>query len=149
MAGIGPELPPHLLNQSASSSEPDSFPVGPQIPANLLQPTPTAEVAEDSADEDDYAPALPPDLVASRAAGPQRKIQGPALPHSARNYAQNDSDDDDIGPQPLPAGFGARQEVDAVKQFMEKEENRRKQIEVRFCLLHCVAPILIIDTGSL
>ncbi|KAJ7592783.1 hypothetical protein C8J56DRAFT_778987 [Mycena floridula] len=107
MAGIGPQLPPHLLQ---STTEP-----------------------EEEEDEDDYAPALPPDLVVSRTAGPSvkpasppRKVQGPALPS-----AYDDDSDEDIGPRPLAAGEGPRDEVDGVKQFMEKEESRRKQIEVR------------------
>ena len=50
--------------------------------------------------------------------------------------AFDDSDDEDVGPMPLPAGY-AVEEKDGVTEFLEKEERRRKQIEVRF-LVFCL-----------
>ena len=41
-----------------------------------------------------------------------------------------DDDDDDVGPMPLPAGV-ALYEKDGVEEFLEREERRRKNIEVR------------------
>ena len=97
--------------------------------------------AEDE-DEADYAPALPPDLAVSRAShheseGSSKRIQGPALPSALRrSIPAFEDDDDDYGPMPLPAGMSA-QEKDGVTEFLEKEERRRKQVEVRgyeYCL---------------
>lgn len=144
MSTIGPELPPHLLNRTRSSAdrndEEESNPnvVGPQIPSDLLK-------QDEEEDEDDYVPELPPDMVAGRSAGPStnatstsKRVVGPSMPsypptydprHHA-SYSDDDDDDDDFGPKPLPAGV-RHVEFDPVKQFMEKEEKRRKEIEVR------------------
>ncbi|KAK7467472.1 hypothetical protein VKT23_004525 [Stygiomarasmius scandens] len=140
---IGPELPPHLahLQKSDSGDEEQveqtnsvTVTAGPHIPPELAQAE--AEVEDD---EDDYAPALPPDMLVSRTSGPSpstmagpstnKRVLGPALPHSNSRFDPEDSDDDDIGPMPLPAGAEMPKEVDGVKQFLEKEENRRKQVE--------------------
>jgi hypothetical protein len=43
---------------------------------------------------------------------------------------QSDDDDDDVGPQPLPPGT-RHTETDAVREFVEKEERRRRELEVR------------------
>ena len=43
---------------------------------------------------------------------------------------EDDDDDDDVGPRPLPAGY-AVEEKDGVQEFLEREERRRKQLEVR------------------
>ncbi|KII86248.1 hypothetical protein PLICRDRAFT_164662 [Plicaturopsis crispa FD-325 SS-3] len=137
MSSIGPELPPHLLARpkSTEADKDDSPPppatvnVGPQIPPELLQrPQPTVTEDEDE-DEDDYVPQLPPDLIASRAGPSKRPVIGPSFP-SAQDHdrRQDDDSDDDVGPMPLPAGY-SYQQGDAVREFMEKEERRRKQVE--------------------
>ncbi|KAK7051369.1 hypothetical protein VNI00_004869 [Paramarasmius palmivorus] len=150
MSSIGPQLPPHLQHLNNNSNESDSDEdnsnsdvAGPQIPPELLKarsepagpaaPPVPAQEDEDDDDDDDYAPALPPDLAASREAGPSntntnRRIQGPALPSASRGYHDDDSDDD-VGPMPLPPGYEKPTEVDGVKQFLELEEKRRKNIE--------------------
>lgn len=128
MSSIGPELPPHLLNQSNAADSDDEQ--GPSLPPNVTPVNPSKPVVEEEDDEDDYAPALPPDLVASRSAGPSKKILGPAPPPSRQQYYDDDDSDDDVGPRPLPSGAN-HQEIDAVKQFRETEEKRRKMIEVR------------------
>lgn len=141
MSTIGPELPPHFLNQASNSDDKNNEQdsnfniVGPQIPSDLLK-------QEEEEDEDDYVPELPPDMVAGRSAGPStstsKRVVGPSIPsypptydprHHA-SYSDGDDDDDDFGPKPLPAGV-RHAEIDPVKQFMEKEEKRRKEIEVR------------------
>ena len=84
----------------------------------------------DEEEEDDYAPALPPHLAAARSAGPA-KVIGPALPSAmGMSRYEDDDDDDDVGPRPLPAGY-AVEEKDGVQEFLEREERRRKQLEVR------------------
>ncbi|KAG1894754.1 uncharacterized protein F5891DRAFT_1130850 [Suillus fuscotomentosus] len=109
--------------------------IGPQIPAHLLA---TVASAGDSDEDDDYTPALPPDLSASRAAGPslpsksvsntplpQRHYVGPSVPHSQTPY--DDDSDSDVGPQPLPAAYASQiEEKSGVEEFMEREERRRK-----------------------
>ncbi|KAF8915561.1 hypothetical protein CPB85DRAFT_1159787, partial [Mucidula mucida] len=88
----------------------------------------------DEEDEDDYVPSLPPDLLASRKAGPSaptrvpaKQVKGPTLPSAY--YPDGDSDDD-VGPRPLPpTAQGNNNKIDGVQQFLEKEERRRQQIE--------------------
>ncbi|KAG2135135.1 hypothetical protein DEU56DRAFT_399943 [Suillus clintonianus] len=109
--------------------------IGPQIPAHLL---PSIASAEDSDEEDDYTPSLPPDLAASRTAGPslpstsesntpppKRQYVGPSLPRPQAPY--DDDSDSDVGPQPLPAAYASRVEgKSGVEEFLEREERRRK-----------------------
>ncbi|RDB27425.1 Adenosine deaminase-like protein [Hypsizygus marmoreus] len=151
---IGPELPSHLHKQNKEEQEDDIdkiTSIRPVIPSEPLNATKPADDEED--DEDDYVPALPPDMVAMRSAGPSnsvlptstqsssnsstsKRVVGPSLPsypptydpmfHSS--YAEDDDDDDDFGPKPLPAGV-RHAETDAVKEFMEREERRRKEAE--------------------
>lgn len=150
MAPIGPSLPAHLQQPQSPSGSPEPGPsiglltpavVGPQVlpsvgPRLPRTTTPTAGPSrpsvpvqdDDDDDEDDYAPALPPDLAATRPAAPARRVLGPAL--GPTPYADDDSDDD-IGPAPLPSGY-VYKERDAVKEFQEREERRKKAIEVRF-----------------
>ncbi|KAG6909090.1 hypothetical protein DXG01_002071 [Tephrocybe rancida] len=141
MPSIGPALPPRL--QSSEGPEPTT--AGPQIPPGLLKQQP-AEDDED--DEDDYVPELPPDLAATRSAGPsvpaparsssneEKRVSGPSMPsyppiydpNYQEAYNEDDDDDDDFGPKPLPSGVQHAQ-TDAVKEFMEREERRRKEAE--------------------
>lgn len=142
MAGIGPELPPHLRFQNSQDDNDDEDgPVpgpsvaGPQIPVNLLVARQSVQNENDEEDEDDYVPSLPPDLLASRKAGPSaptrvpaKQVKGPTLPSAY--YPDGDSDDD-VGPRPLPpTAQGNNNKIDGVQQFLEKEERRRQQIEV-------------------
>ncbi|KAG6828992.1 hypothetical protein H0H92_006064 [Tricholoma furcatifolium] len=139
MPSIGPELPPHLQQRS---EEPESVVAGPAIPPELLK---QQSVADDDDDEDDYVPELPPDLAVARSAGPSatpsssnevKRVSGPAMPSYPpiydpkyqTAYGDDDDDDDDFGPKPLPAGV-KHAEKDAVQEFMEREERRRKIAE--------------------
>lgn len=140
MSAIGPELPPHLLNRARDENENTTPPTaaGPSIPDELLN-----QGGDEEEDEDDYGPALPPDMVAGRSAGPStsgpstnKRIVGPSVPSYPPVYDplshmsfSDDDDDDDVGPKPLPAGV-RHAEIDPVKLFMEKEEKRRKEVEV-------------------
>ncbi|KAI0318013.1 hypothetical protein OF83DRAFT_1163657 [Amylostereum chailletii] len=118
MAPIGPQVPAHLLPQSTTPPPP---------PPSIVQEE------DDDDDEDDYAPALPPDLASSRSnplarpvAGPSRPVIGPSLGPQRTDY--DDDSDDDVGPAPLPSGY-KHQEQDAVREFIEREEKRRKAVE--------------------
>ena len=146
---IGPEIPSHLLQSKSRSpppteDDPEAGPsagpsVGPQIPAHLLGNTSASskpddgDEEEEEEEEDDYAPALPPDLLAARSSGPtaSRSIpQGPSLPSGAfGSRYDEDSDDDDYGPSPLPSGFQV-EEKSGVALFLEQEERRKKLLEV-------------------
>lgn len=152
MSAIGPELPPHLLDRSKggtpSDGEDEPSTVGPQIPPHLVAgpsnpfPQPSQPEDEDGSDSDgDYAPALPPDLLASRS-GSTTKVLGPSFPrpyskgqnHDRSRYGDDADEDseDDVGPMPLPDGISFGEE-NGVREFMEREERRRKQVEVRIC----------------
>ena len=154
MASIGPQIPSHLLAHSRTSTgrrshsptsdngESQSVPskatvIGPQIP--VLQ------VNIDDND-DAYGPALPPDLVSSRTesqpdstAGPSKLLQarrviGPSLPGhdpSSHDDGSEGDDSDGYGPMPLSVSMQRSDSVsEGVREFMEKEEKRQKEIEV-------------------
>lgn len=125
--------------------------IGPQIPANLLParaggpaPVPSGHNDEDEdEDEDSFGPALPPDLAISRTAPERlpvssgtasqtRRIVGPSMPGHDRQTESDDSDsDDDYGPKPMAAGVSESDGLnEGVREFMEKEERRRKEVEV-------------------
>ena len=137
---IGPTVPDRLL--SNRSTPPDDEEAGPSAPINgpaIPQSLGQAQEEEEE-EEDDYAPALPPELAAARSSQmttldpPKSKpIAGPSLPpsstHSRHQIEDDEESDDDYGPQPLPEGV-ILDENEGVREFLEKEERRRKQIEV-------------------
>ncbi|KAJ7019498.1 hypothetical protein C8F04DRAFT_997618 [Mycena alexandri] len=131
MSAIGPAIPSHLFNPPTGDAEGNEE-EGPQLAGLQLPHVPPKVDENDSESEDDYAPALPPDMVASSSKKP---VAGPTMPPSypptydrrVQYHDPNDSDDD-VGPRPLPAGVNFA-ERDAVKEFMAKEEKRRKEVE--------------------
>ena len=78
--------------------------IGPQIPPELLN-------RRQRDDDDEYAPEMPPEMA------------------HREEEEEEGSDDDEVGPMPLPSGVFVVS--DPVLEFMEKEEKRRKQVEVR------------------
>ncbi|KAF8972499.1 hypothetical protein BDZ97DRAFT_1781324 [Flammula alnicola] len=177
MPHIGPQIPPHLLNQSHQEDNNDdddgpqpSANIGPQIPAHLLSAKSTEPKIQVFDDDDDdegprppagpsigpsippqflnastkrvpeprpvAGPSMPPPKVSTSTAQSQgKRTLGPSLPGYAPTYDptsghvdEDDSDDDDIGPKPLPAGM-QHEQTDAVKEFIEREEKRRKLAE--------------------
>jgi hypothetical protein len=113
-------------------------------------PVPRYEEEEEEDDEDDdaYAPELPPELVAARAnpsgapssssstpqpPQPQRRTMGPARgPFRREEEEEESSEEEEIGPAPPPgAGPSSDAHEDAVKEFMQKEAQRRQAVEVR------------------
>lgn len=144
-SSIGPQIPAHLLGPS----------IGPQVPNALRSTTPPSVPPtypeEDEEDEDAYAPALPPSLITSRAdasssskaktqaSSSNKRVIGPTFPGQVQNrgYEEEDSEDEygpSVGPMPPPpsAGGGAREDglSEGVREFMEREERRRKEAEV-------------------
>ncbi|GAA6046964.1 hypothetical protein JCM3770_003453 [Rhodotorula araucariae] len=147
--GIGPELPPHLARRRSPAPP---APAGPSLPSSARAP---AAADSNSDSDDDFGPALPPDLAQERtarppAAGPSRPPPaGPQLPphlDAAREasparegppalgparppaYANDDDDDDAVGPMPLPAGYEARgEDNEGARAFKEREERLREK----------------------
>ncbi|CED83728.1 Uncharacterized conserved protein [Phaffia rhodozyma] len=142
----GPSLPSRpAVSSSASSS------IGPSLPPSLArtqQPVQPGSNKEDSGDDDDeesgsIGPALPPHLQARRQAGPsvskpQPRV-GPTLPPSnyqapsppstsAQSYGyDDDSDDDLVGPVPVPEGA----QDDGSSALRDFEERQRRWAEQR------------------
>ena len=138
-SSIGPEIPSNLPrpNRSTTPGEgpaPSGPSIGPAIPTEVLtRSTAHIQSEDEEEEEDDYAPALPPELLAARAGSskapaPARRPVGPTFPSNYRGGYDDDSDDD-VGPMPLPEGVVV-EEKDGVQEFLEKEERRRKQVEV-------------------
>ncbi|ETW87722.1 hypothetical protein HETIRDRAFT_469948 [Heterobasidion irregulare TC 32-1] len=121
MASIGPYVPPSLSNSPAAPSTAPSV--------GLLQ----RYEEEEEEEEDDYAPALPPDLAAARingggpaTVGPSRRIFGPSM--GPQRQEEEESEDEEVGPAPLPSS-ATLDPQDGIREFREKEEQRRKHIE--------------------
>ncbi|ODO01695.1 hypothetical protein I350_06521 [Cryptococcus amylolentus CBS 6273] len=132
---IGPTLPPHLAhlvrNRSSSASPPPEGPAPPQ-PA-------------DDDEEDDYLPALPPHLQnrqsnprpAGPSLGPTFPTSGPSRPPAAPaagpsfEEEDDDSDDEIVGPVPVPSAYADDDPDAGVREFLEREERMRKDAEER------------------
>ena len=155
MSFIGPELPSHLKNDEDEPSETgppiiaqqstlniydqddDDDDDGPK-PAAIIGPSIPPEFLKPPESNDDHIGAnLPPHLrkEAGPTAGPStgKRQVGPTFPSYAptydpTTYHNDEDDDDDFGPKPLPAGMQHHQ-TDAVKEFIEREEKRRKLAE--------------------
>ncbi|CAE6394178.1 unnamed protein product, partial [Rhizoctonia solani] len=145
---IGPSIPAHLLKGSQNTEDddeetgpmpaagPSSLPrsttppapaitaAGPAIPGHLLKRSELA-TQQDEDDEEDFMPALPPDLAGPSKPTP-RQI-GAALP--SRPPPEDSESDDDYGPMPLPAGLSLDNDNDGVKEFLERERRREENIE--------------------
>jgi len=121
---IGPAIP----ESAKRSTTPEAgLSVGPQIPTDYAVKEP---VEEEEEEEDDYVPELPPDLAAQRVAQKAR-VLGPSFPSAAQN-SYDYSDDDDVGPVPLPPHLSSQQqEKSGVEEFLEREKRRQQAIEVR------------------
>lgn len=160
MTSIGPQLPSHLQKRDTDSDSDDeagpqlessvTAPIGPQTPAQLVaahtHESSTSREAKDQEDEDEdedddsYVPALPPALAASRQSGASygrsipaapkpKRVIGPSMPGHDRQ--EQSDDDDDYGPMPMPERGGSAGVNEGVREFIEKEERRRKRAEVR------------------
>ena len=144
-SAIGPAIPAHVLAGSARSTTPEGEPdttgdaappssIGPVIPPEVTRTatTPAHPQGESDEEEECYAPALPPDMLAARASAPggkteSRRVVGPTLPpHLARRNVgyDEDEDEDDYGPAPPPSG-AIVQEKSGLEEFIEREERRK------------------------
>lgn len=102
--------------------------IGPSIPENLLKGK-AKQVEDDESSDDDYGPALPPDMQKNPEPAPEKRVIGPSFPTGPPPADESD-EDDDVGPMPLPEGYVAP-ETSGIQDFLEQEERRRKAIEVR------------------
>lgn len=143
---IGPDIPAHILQNRSTTPEDELEEAGPSQPqpatigrviSSELQSRDRTPQAINEDDEDDYVPELPPDLAAARSKQEisGKRVQGPSFPSVLpRSHYDDDGSDEDVGPMPLPGGV-VLEEKDGVTEFLEKEERRRKQIEVRHAVL--------------
>ncbi|KAF9779739.1 hypothetical protein BJ322DRAFT_1101622 [Thelephora terrestris] len=122
---IGPAIP----DSTKRSTTPEAGPsLGPQLPTDHAFKKPTEGEEDEDEDEDDYVPELPPDLVAQRGAQKAR-VLGPSLPLGS-GHSYDDSEDEDVGPMPLPAHLSSQhQEKSAVEEFLEREKRRQQALE--------------------
>ena len=140
MSSIGPSFPAHLQRPSEPEAGPTGPFTGPQLPSQVNGPE-----AQD--EEEDYAPSLPPDMIAARsarqeqsspavvaAAAPRRAPIGPAMPpgFSSTRYdaSEDESDDEVVGPLPPSAYEQRGEQLDGVQQFLEREKRMAKDREV-------------------
>lgn len=112
-------------------------------------------------DEDDaFGPALPPELMASRnkvvpeekrSESKAKRVLGPSMPgHERQSDDEEEESDDDYGPMPIPADARGTDTVsEGVREFLEKEEKRRKEVEVfSLFILSCSIAIDSSNLGS-
>jgi hypothetical protein len=95
--------------------------IGPQIPAHLL-----AQIQSSNNDSDDNSDSDTGPQPSTATVVPSRPL-APSIPLVHPSRYDSDSDDD-IGPKPLAAG--QYEQPDPVKEFMEKEEKRKKAVQV-------------------
>jgi hypothetical protein len=138
MTSIGPQIPAHLLTQYRKQDDDnDNNDEGPRPPSPELPSYGVSSSTTESQfwvyDEDDGGSRelfkgedRPSESHSTSGDSLGKRVLGPSIPLV---YDSDGSDEDDIGPQPLQPGTQHKQ-PDAVKEFMEKEEKRRKAIEV-------------------
>ncbi|KAI8994832.1 hypothetical protein BDB01DRAFT_846836 [Pilobolus umbonatus] len=155
---IGPYIPPHLLKRKRedtvevqeddhSLQDISDISIGPYIPPHLLKRKHIEEeTVEEEPTPDDFAPALPPDLLEQRKVTTpptatttvrRRRPIGPTLPSGPLPV---DDDDDIIGPA-LPAEYNAEEDsvhsaIKAIeerarqsKEYMDSKDEREKKVE--------------------
>lgn len=149
-ANIGPQIPKHLLEKKNTNDNQNASNIGPQIPQHLLQKNSNKDEIQISDDEDmndigpqipqqeeenpdDFAPALPPDLLEQRQkqqqepqqqpqpTGRRRRPVGPTFPVGPIPTAD---DDVVVGPS-LPSDYNP--EVDAKSSAIQAIEERARQ----------------------
>ncbi|KAF9527116.1 hypothetical protein CPB83DRAFT_856774 [Crepidotus variabilis] len=138
---IGPTIPGPSKVAVFDEDDEDGSPQ-PKIKPNIgpLIPPETSKSSKKKGHANEVGPvgpSLPPQIRPSKKESPppgNKRILGPSFPSYAPTYnpdaylEDDDDDDDDVGPQPLPAGMQHEQK-DAVKEFMEREEKRKKAAE--------------------
>ena len=149
---IGPRIPAHLLSAKSGESktqvfdddDDDDFGPSPQVGPSIgpsMPPRSSARAAPEARPAHSrpmVGPSMPPPAPSASvsAAAQGKRPVGPSLPKYApmydpsSGYGDESDSDDDVGPKPLPAGMH-HEAADPVKEFMEREEKRRKLAEAR------------------
>jgi hypothetical protein len=155
-ANIGPQIPIHLSSATSRESKtlvyddddddvgprPASGPstgpsIGPSLPSRPQSTAPTKRAPDT---RPVAGPSMPPPAPPTHGGG--KRAIGPTMPSYAptydptSGYGDESDSDDDVGPKPLPAGMH-HEAVDPVKEFMEREEKRRKLAEVSLVAMSC------------
>lgn len=131
----GPQIPQHILNKmnTAPAVEEDNT-VGPQIPQHILEKMNPSPAVEDI-DPDDFAPALPPDLLEQRqkqppqpATGRRRRPVGPTFPTGP--IPRQEEDEYMVGPA-LPKDYNPEVEAkySAIHAIEERAREAREAME--------------------
>jgi len=140
---VGPALPPHLQRSKRHAVDEDRGPplgssIGPDIPPHLRHSVPSEDDDERPSVGPSIGPTLPPHLRRPTSNGdndePSSDISPSSIPPNQAQQldAEDDDSDDDFGPQPLPAHLHTSYSAnDGVREFLEKEERRKRNIEVR------------------
>lgn len=136
---VGPQIPDHILQQKRKNTEDidisDSNMTGPQIPAHLSNKVELVEVV-DEVNPDDFAPALPPDLLQQRQqktitqpTGRRRRPVGPTFP-SGPMPPTLEEEDYIVGPA-LPKNYNPEEEAkySAIQAIEERAREAREAME--------------------
>ncbi|KAI7897217.1 uncharacterized protein EV154DRAFT_475539 [Mucor mucedo] len=125
----GPQIPQHLLEKMSNVLENDI--VGPQIPQHILETKPV----EEDITPDDFAPALPPDLLEQRQkqtpqpqTGRRRRPVGPTFPTGP--IPNQEEDEYMVGPA-LPKDYNPEVEAkySAIHAIEERAREAREAME--------------------
>lgn len=124
----GPQIPQHILDKMNSVEQDDT--VGPQMPQHILE---KANVAEEDINPDDFAPALPPDLLEQRQkqtpqTGRRRRPVGPTFPTGP--LPSQEEDEYMVGPA-LPKDYNPEVEAkySAIHAIEERAREAREAME--------------------
>ena len=140
--------PPSSSRAPAPPSVPAPASIGPTLPPHLQANQQQADESDDEADN--FGPALPPHLAARKAhptaagpqrppAGPQRPTAGPSRPPAGYQapsppprgrYDDESSDDDVVGPMPVPEGMQGAYAGSAIRDWEEREARWAAEREV-------------------
>ncbi|KAI7900763.1 uncharacterized protein BX663DRAFT_516440 [Cokeromyces recurvatus] len=119
--------------------------VGPHIPQDILNKSKMENRNSDEeaeTDSDDYAPALPPDLLEERRKQQQQQQQptsrrrrpvGPSLPPSTSFSALQDNDDDFVIGPTLPRNYNPEEEskYSAIQAIEERARQSKEALEAK------------------
>ncbi|KAI8641755.1 hypothetical protein BD408DRAFT_367666 [Parasitella parasitica] len=143
---LGPQIPQHIFEQKKSTStintdeiaisDDEDIEAGPQIPQHIVDQKKSTE----EEDPNDFAPALPPDLLEQRqkqqqqpnqrpAVGRRRRPVGPSLP-SGPIPSSTDDDDFLVGPA-LPKDYNVEEEAkySAIQAIEERARSTKEAME--------------------
>ncbi|OBZ85538.1 GPALPP motifs-containing protein 1 [Choanephora cucurbitarum] len=142
-SAIGPQIPDHIKQQKINSDEiaisdddAEEVVTGPAMPPHILEKmNKNAQPEEEEVDAADFAPALPPDLLAERHQQQteshgrrRRRPAGPSFPMGSMPSVEDD--DDLVGPS-LPQNYNPEEEskYSAIQAIEERARQSRESME--------------------